>query len=163
MEREMLPGNHKDTLPLISIALTLPRHFLCLVFILLTFSYSSVSLFVLNFFPPRGSFSNRFEAGALLSSLGRNLLLPEPSTEVEGSHYPGKLWQCTNVHFPGAYLGIKRYISTIDTIMKLLCFKMQRIKTFDLFPLILSENLNLINFLEGEFQLIYIIYFLDFP
>ena len=82
MERETLPGSHKDKLPLICFAPTLPHHFLCLVFISI-FIYSSVTLFVLIFLPPRSSFSNRSEASALLSSLAINLLFPEPSTDVK--------------------------------------------------------------------------------
>ena len=77
----------------------------CLVYILLILIYSSISLSVLNFLPPHHSFSNRFEAGALLS-LARNLQFPQPSIEVKIIIFPGKLGQCTNAHFPGAYLGI---------------------------------------------------------
>ena len=80
MEREMLPENHNDKLPLICFAPTLPLHFLvCLVLILSIFTYSSVSLSVLNFFP---LFQIVFEAVALLS-LARNWLYPKPSIEVK--------------------------------------------------------------------------------
>ena len=56
----MLPGNHKDELPLIYFLPTLPHHFCCPVFVLIYLLFICLSsLSVLNFLPPRGSFSNR--------------------------------------------------------------------------------------------------------
>ena len=80
---EMLPGNHKDGLPLIYFVPTLPHDFCCPVSIDFIFLYLSVSsLSVLNFLPPRGSFSNRLRQVHCSLFLTRNLLFPEPSTEV---------------------------------------------------------------------------------
>ena len=78
MEKEMLPGNHRNKLPLLCFAP--PSHTtLCLDYILFIFIYFSVSLSVFKFLPLRGSFSNCFEAGTLLFSWARNLLFPAPS------------------------------------------------------------------------------------
>ena len=57
---EMLPGNHKDELPLIHFVPTLPHHFCCPVFILIYLFFICLSsLSILNFLPPHRSFSNR--------------------------------------------------------------------------------------------------------
>ena len=79
MEREMLPGNHKDKLSLICLAPTLPQHFFVFRFYIVNL-HLFLSFAVWFKIPPRGSFSNCFKAGALLSSLARNLLFLEPST-----------------------------------------------------------------------------------
>ena len=86
---EMLPGNKKDELPLINFVPTLPHHFCCPVFILIYILFICLSpLSTLNFLPPRGSFSNRLKhvhtpERRLIPSLARNLLFPEPNTEVK--------------------------------------------------------------------------------
>ena len=57
---EMLPGNHKDELPLAYFAPTLPHHFCCPILILIYLLFVRLFSFsVLNFLPPRGSFSSR--------------------------------------------------------------------------------------------------------
>ena len=102
---EMLPGNHKDELPLIHFVPTLPHHFCCPVFILIYLFLFLSSLSVLNFLPPHGSASNRL--GQVHCSLWPEMYyFLSQALKLKGLHYPGKLEQCTTTHFPGAYLGI---------------------------------------------------------
>ena len=106
MEREMLPGNHKDKFPLICFATHPPTPFfvlgICIVNPHLFLSFS-----VCSYLPSfRGFCSNCFEAGALHSSLARNLLFLEPAPMLKGLYYLGKLGQCADAHFPGTYLVI---------------------------------------------------------
>ena len=76
---EILPGRHKDELPLTCFFPTLPQHFCCLVFIL---------IYLL-----------------LLTVVSYCFLSQAP--KLEELHYPGKLRQFATAHFPGPYLGIK--------------------------------------------------------
>ena len=113
----MLPGNHKDELPLIHFVPTLPHHFLlsCLYIDLSYFFFICLSsLSILNFLPPHGSFSNRLRQ--VHCSLWPEIYyFLSQAPNLKGLHYPGKLGQCTTTHFPGAYLGI-----TIFFFMELL-------------------------------------------
>ena len=97
---EMLPGNHKDELPLIHFVPTLPHHFCFPVFILIYLFLFLSSLSILNFLPPHGSFSSRLRQ-----------VHCSPWAEIyyflsQAPKLKGKLGQCTTAHFPGAYLGI---------------------------------------------------------
>ena len=57
---EMLPGNHKDELPLMIYSVsTFPHKICCLGFIFIYLLLSVPSLSALNVFPLHGSFSNR--------------------------------------------------------------------------------------------------------
>ena len=113
---EMLPGNHKDELPLIHFVPTLPHRFCCLVFKLIYLLFICLSsLSLLNFLPPHGSFTNRLRQVHCS-------LWPEPyyflsqAPKLKGLHYPGKLGQCTTAYFPGAYLGINSSIPFMSFI-----------------------------------------------
>ena len=102
----MLPGNHKDELPLIHFVPTLPHHFCCPVFVLiyLLFLFLS-SLPILNFLPPHRSFSNRLrQVHCFLWPEIYYFLSQKPN--LQGLHYPVKPGQCTTAHSPGAYQGI---------------------------------------------------------
>ena len=102
----MLPGIHKDELPLIHFVPTLPHFFCCPVCILIyLLSICLSSLSILNFLSPHGSFSNRLRQ--VHCSLWPEIYyFLSQAPKLKGLHYPGKLGQCTTAHFPGAYLGI---------------------------------------------------------
>ena len=110
----MLPGNHKDMLPLICFTTTFSHHFFVFsLYIVNLHLFLSISV-CSELPPPRSSLSNRFDASALLSSLARNLLFPEPSTEGKRIYFSGKLGQYTNAHFLGAYLGTKSKLIPLE-------------------------------------------------
>ena len=106
---EMLPGNHKDELPLIHFVPTLPHHFCCPVLILIYLLFICLSsLSILNFLPPHVTFSNRLRQ--VHCSLWPEIYyFLSQAPKLKGLHYPGKLGQCTTAHFPGAFLGINRH------------------------------------------------------
>ena len=127
---EMLPGNHKDELPLSHFVPTLPHHFCCPVSILIYLFFLFLSsLSILNFLPPHGSFSNRLRQ--VHCSLWPEIyyfLSQVPN--LKGLHYPGKLGQCTTAHFPGAYLGINTHYTHTQSFLHTLCTSQARNELF---------------------------------
>ena len=105
---------HKDKLPLIWFIPTLQHHLFCFLIIILIHLLLFISFFSFCSCLPSSSwsFSNHSEAGALLSSLARNLFFLSQAPKLKGLHYPGRQGQRKTAQLPGACPGIK-YIDPI--------------------------------------------------